>query len=70
MINLKQASEWATVLGVVSGFLTSCFYLVRWIVMWMWRVDKIVTNHVPHMEKMLKLICKKMKIDYEGPEGE
>lgn len=70
MITLKVASEWATVLSVIGGFLTGCFYAGRWLVMWMWRVDRVMTNHVPHMEKMLRMICKKMHIDYEGPEGE
>jgi hypothetical protein len=62
--NLTKAAEWSTILGVAGGFFTGCFYAARWFIMWMWRVDTVVTNHVPHMEKMLRMICKKMGIDY------
>lgn len=70
MTNLKTASEWATVITAVSGFATAVFYGIRYSIIWMWRVDRAMTNHIPHMEKMLRMICKKMKIDYEGPEGD
>lgn len=69
MITLKQAYEWSSILGVAGGFLTGCFYIARWVVRWMWRVDSLQTNHLPHIYHLLQKICEKLGIDYTEPEG-
>lgn len=68
MTPLKTAEAWATIIGTALGILSGLFYIVRWIVLWMWRVNQAVVNHIPHMEKALKRICKKMDIVYDDEE--
>jgi len=68
-MSLRVMSEWATIATAVGGFLAGSFYAVRWIIRWMWRVDKAVRNEIPHIYRILKVMCSKMGIDYIDPEG-
>lgn len=66
---LKTAEAWATILACAGGFLSGLFYVGRWIVLWMWRVDHMMSNHIVHIEHYLKKICEKLGIEYTEPEG-
>lgn len=48
----------------ILGSLAIVSVPLRWLWQWTRRVDKAVTNHIPHIYAILKRMCEHLQIEY------